>query len=44
MDMNQSIRKHLSATLIWFASYLGNGLVKMIGNHTRRIVEGYARK
>jgi len=32
------------AVLIWIGSYLGNGLVKMIGGHTRRMVEGLAGK
>ncbi|NOU87387.1 hypothetical protein GC102_16580 [Paenibacillus sp. LMG 31460] len=30
--------------LIWFGPYLGNGLVRMIGSHTRRMVEGLAGK
>lgn len=30
------------ALLIWFGPYLGNGLVTMIGSHTRRMVAGLA--
>ncbi|WP_063870897.1 sensor domain-containing protein [Paenibacillus sp. Root444D2] len=32
------------AILIWFGPYLGNGLVTMIGSHTRRLVEGFTGK
>ncbi|MGO4268361.1 sensor domain-containing protein [Paenibacillus sp. TAF58] len=32
------------AILIWFGPHLGNGLVTMIGSHTRRLVEGFAGK
>ncbi|NEW09090.1 hypothetical protein GK047_24240 [Paenibacillus sp. SYP-B3998] len=32
------------AILVWIGLYLGNGLVKMIGGHTRRMVKGLARK
>jgi len=32
------------AALIWIVPYLGNGLVKMIGGYTRRMVESLAGK
>lgn len=34
----------LGALFLWIGAYLGNGLVKMIGRYTRRLVKDFARK
>jgi hypothetical protein len=34
----------LGAVFLWIGAYLGNGLVKMIGRYTRRLVKDFARR
>ncbi|MGE7613676.1 sensor domain-containing protein [Paenibacillus sp. NPDC101420] len=34
----------LGAVSLWIGAYLGNGLVKMIGRYTRRLVKDFARR
>ncbi|WP_339318326.1 sensor domain-containing protein [Paenibacillus sp. FSL R10-2734] len=34
----------LGAIFLWLGAYLGNGLVKMIGRYTRRLVKDFSRK
>lgn len=34
----------LGAVFLWIGTYLGNGLVKMIGRYTRRLVKDFARR